>query len=219
IAAALGFGTPLDPPSIRLTAEEFSWAESELVRAGLANGSPLVGIQCSSVVPSKRWPAEQFGLTVRNLRRDFGQLGVISFGNANERAAADKALRIASDVPALEGAGRWSIRETLAMLSRCDAFISGDTGLMHMAAAVGTRTVSIFGPTSAKRRAPRYNGGIAVCPEAICHPCFRGRWTPCDCIRQITPDQVCEAARTCLESVAPMKKYRAKTGVLTRVGA
>jgi ADP-heptose:LPS heptosyltransferase len=217
IAAALGFETPLDPPSIRLTSEEISWAESELARARFARERPLVGIQCSSVVPPKRWPTENFGLAIQDLRKDFAGLGIVSFGSADERAAGAEVAVTVAGVPWLEGTGRWSIRETLAMLSRCDVFISGDTGLMHMAAAVGTRTVSIFGPTSATRRAPRSNGGIALCPTTTCHPCFRGRWTPCDCIRQISPGQVSGAVKCCLESAA--KEYQDKMRVVTGVVA
>lgn len=217
IAAALGFDTPLEPPSIRLTTEEISWAESELARARFDGEQPLVGIQCSSVVPSKRWPSENFGLAIHNLRERFAGLQIVSLGNADERAASAEVTETVAGVPWLEGTGRWSIRETLAMLGRCDVFISGDTGLMHMAAAVGTRTVSIFGPTSATRRAPNSNGGIALCPATACHPCFRGRWTPCDCIRQISPWQVSDAAKYCLESVT--KKYQEKTRAVIGVGA
>ncbi|MHB8540291.1 MAG: glycosyltransferase family 9 protein [Candidatus Acidiferrales bacterium] len=200
IAAALGFDTPLDPPSIGVTAAEISWAKSELGRARLIDARPLVGVQCSSIEPSKRWPAENFGLTVRNLRDQFPGIGVISFGIAAEQASAKDAQQMNVDVPWLDGTGRWSIRETLAMLSQCDVFISGDTGLMHMAAALRTPTVSIFGTTSAIRRAPHYNGGAALSPTASCHPCFRGQWIRCDCIRQITPEQVSSAASCCLES-------------------
>jgi ADP-heptose:LPS heptosyltransferase len=217
IAAALAFDTPLEPPSIRLRAEEISSAKSALDRARLVDTHALVGIQCSSVVPSKRWPSENFGLAIHNLREDFAGLQIVSFGSAAERAAATKVAETVAGVPWLEGTGRWSIRETLAMLGRCDVFISGDTGLMHMAAAVGTRTVSIFGPTSATRRVPRSNHGIALCPATACHPCFRGRWTPCDCIRQVSPEQVSDAAKRCLSSAGG--EYQDRTRAATSVGA
>ncbi|MGH9729331.1 MAG: glycosyltransferase family 9 protein [Candidatus Acidiferrales bacterium] len=217
IAAVLGSDTPLEPPAIRLMADEISWAGSEVARAGLTDVWPLIGIQCSSAVPSKRWPAESFSRVIQNFREECPGLGIVSFGNAAERETAGEVLGGVAGVPWLEGTGRWSIRETLAMLSRCDIFISGDTGLMHMAAAVKTRTVSIFGPTSAARRAPRSNSGIALCPATACHPCFRGRWTPCDCIRQISPGQVSDAAKRCLKWAA--RESQDKTGVLERVGA
>lgn len=215
IAAAIGIDAPLEKPSIRVTPEESAWAEIELARARFADARPLVGVQCSSSVPSKCWPAENFGAVLLQLHEQFADMAVLSFGDATERTRADDTHRIAATVPWFEGCGRWTIRETLAMLSRCDVFISGDTGLMHMAAAVGTPTVSIFGPTSAARRAPDYNGGIGLCPGTPCHPCFRGRWTQCGCIRQITPEQVRDAGERCLRSAASMGKRRGAERVLT----
>ena len=200
IVSFLGIPTPLEPPKIRLRREEISWAESELSSAGLGKSKPMVGIQCSSVVPSKRWPAEHFGASMQLLSRRFPELAVVSFGTDNERASAESAHRSVSAIPWLEATGKWNIRETLAILSKCDLFISGDTGLMHMAAAVGTRTVSIFGPTSVSRRAPLHNDGIALNPCTPCYPCFKGHWTPCDCIRTISPERVALAAGQCLET-------------------
>ncbi|HEV2489266.1 MAG TPA: glycosyltransferase family 9 protein [Candidatus Acidoferrales bacterium] len=199
IVTFLGIATPLDPPTIQLRPEERVWARSELISSGLTNTQPILGVQCSSVVPSKCWPAKNFGEVVSMLWRQFPELAVISFGISRERGSAEVAHNSAGSVYWLEGTGKWKIRETLAMLSECDLFISGDTGLMHMAAAIGTRTVSIFGPTSTTRRAPLHNGGVALCPDSPCHPCFRGRWTPCDCICSIMPERVFAAAEQYLK--------------------
>jgi ADP-heptose:LPS heptosyltransferase len=208
IAAALGIRAPLEPPSIRLTQQEIDWAESALAQAGVDSTRCLLGIQCSSVVPQKCWPPANFGEVVRETHRRYPDLCVVSFGNGMERASADQARRIAGNVSWMEGAGQWSIRQTLAMLSRCTLFLSGDTGLMHMAAAVGTPTASIFGPTSATRRAPTHNGGVAVCPETPCHPCFQGAWTPCECIRSIMPARVIAVVDQCLTEIAEARSIR-----------
>lgn len=201
IVSFLGIATPLDPPTIHLQPNERAWAKEELSREGLQDGQPLAGIQCSSVVTSKCWPALNFGTVARMLAKQHPSLVLISFGATDERADAEIARAAAGDVAWLEATGRWTIRESLAMLRLCDLFISGDTGLMHMAAAVGTRTVSIFGPTSTSRRAPSHNDGIALCPCTPCHPCFRGRWNPCDCISTITPAEVFAAAEKCLTAI------------------
>lgn len=200
IASFLGIATPLEPPKIHLTPEETAWADMELARHGLEDCRPVVGIQCSSVVLSKRWPARNFGNLVRTLAQSFPELSIISFGTECERTVAERAHAFVGDVNWLEATGRWQVRETLAMLRKCALLISGDTGLMHMAAAVGTKTVSIFGPTSTSRRAPLHNGGIALKPDTECHPCFKGKWTPCDCIRSITPMQVALVAEQCLKA-------------------
>lgn len=208
IAAALGILTPLEPPSIRITQSEIDWADSTLTR-GFDDEPIRLGIQCASAVTQKCWPTASFGEVVAKMGHRYPQLWVISFGNAAERPSADRAHREAENVPWMEGAGEWNIRQTLAMLSRCDLFLSGDTGLMHMAAAVGTPTVSIFGPTSATRRAPTHNGGIAICPPTTCHPCFQGAWTPCDCIRSIT---VARVIATVDRSLAEIVAKKAKRG-------
>lgn len=202
IAASLGIETPLEPPSMHLNKSEADWARSVLVQSGMDSTRCILGVQCSSVVPQKSWPAENFGEVIREMRKRHAGLRVVSFGNQEEFASAQVARRSAGNVPWLEGAGQWRIRQTLAMLSCCDLFLSGDTGLMHMAAALGTPTVSIFGPTSAERRAPRHNGGIAIHPERACYPCFRGAWTPCHCIQSITPERVISIVDERLSQVA-----------------
>ncbi|HEV2297358.1 MAG TPA: glycosyltransferase family 9 protein [Candidatus Acidoferrales bacterium] len=204
IISFLGVTTPLGPPVIHLRPDESTWAESELSREAVGKNQPVLGIQCSSIVPSKRWPAHNYGALVRILMKRFPELAVISFGSESERASSECARTLAEGVPWLEATGKWTIRKTLAMLRMCDLFISGDTGLMHMAAAVGTRTIGIFGPTSTTRRAPLHNGGIALSPNRACHPCFRGHWTPCDCICSIAPDQVALATEQSLEAHAPV---------------
>jgi ADP-heptose:LPS heptosyltransferase len=202
IAASLGVETPLEPPSIHLSQSETARARSVLNQAGVDETACILGVQCSSVVPQKSWPAENFGEVIREMRKRHAKLRVVSFGNKEELRSAQMARRAAGNVSWLEGAGRWTIRETLAMLSCCDLFLSGDTGLMHMAAALGTPTVSIFGPTSAERRAPTHNHGITICPLRACYPCFRGAWTPCDCIQSIAPERVIAVVHERLSQLA-----------------
>lgn len=190
IAASLGIETPLEPPSLHLNRSETGWARSVLNQVGGDEARCILGVQCSSVVPQKSWPAESFGQVIQEIRKRHAGLRLVSFGNREELQSAQMTRRSAGNVSWLEGAGQWTIRQTLAMLSCCDLFLSGDTGLMHMAAALGVPTVSIFGPTSSERRAPKHNAGIAICPMRACYPCFRGAWTPCDCIRSITAERV-----------------------------
>lgn len=194
IAASLGISAPLPPPQLHLSAREIEWANSTLAQAGVRRSEFLLGLHCSSAIPQKRWPPEDFGEFARLLSNRLPGMHVVSFGAHDELADAHKARHYAGEIPWLEGAGRWNLRETMAMLSRCSLLVSGDTGLMHIAAALGVRTLTVFGPTSTSRRAPNHNGGIAVCPQTSCHPCFRGKWTPCQCIRSISPVTVFAAA-------------------------
>lgn len=213
IAVALGIRVPLPPPHIHLIAREIEWAGAALMKTGFSASDLIVGVHCSSVVPDKRWPTENFGELLRRIGGYLPGLHVISFGADNELADAQHARIHAGDVPWLEGAGKWNLRETMAMLSRCDLFVSGDTGLMHIAAALGVPTISIFGPTSASRRAPRHNRGIAICPQAACHPCFRGRWNGCQCIGSISPETVFEAAVRLIGSPNEQREFSVRTDI------
>ncbi|MGA8028085.1 MAG: glycosyltransferase family 9 protein [Bryobacteraceae bacterium] len=206
LAAKLGFETPLEGPSIAITETESNWAQAVLRRSRISDADVVVGVHCSAAVPDKSWSARSFGETMHRLKAIFPNLSVISFGIGEERSVSEAARLSAEGVHWIEGTGEWTIRQTLAMLKQCDLFVSGDTGLMHMAAAVGTRTLSIFGPTSPVRRAPTYCGGIAVAPSTSCHPCYRlNEWTGCQCIHTIQVDQVADIARQCLLSAAEAK--------------
>jgi ADP-heptose:LPS heptosyltransferase len=198
LAAKIGLEVPLDVPSIRLTLQELTSANSIMRTFQIREDDVVVGVQCSASIVDKKWPAENFGDVARRLKTAFPNLSIISFGVSEDRADADRARKVADRVNWVEGTGQWTIRQTLAMLSQCDLFLSGDTGLMHMAAAVGTRTLSIFGPTSPVRRAPTYQGGLAVAPDTSCHPCFKLRWGGCTCIRSIDVDRVTTLAQESL---------------------
>jgi ADP-heptose:LPS heptosyltransferase len=197
LARVIGLPVPLALPSITVTANEASWARAVLREAGIGDG-PVLGVQCSAAIPDKKWPAGNFGIAVRRLKQVFPALSVVSFGVKDEQADTDRARQAAGCVTWVDGTGNWDIRQTLAVLRECDLFLSGDTGLMHMAAAAGTRTLSVFGPTSPARRAPLLQGGLALAPNTPCHPCFRLKWRGCDCIRLVDVESVCTLAERAL---------------------
>jgi ADP-heptose:LPS heptosyltransferase len=205
LAEALGLPGRLEFPSIRVTAEEDEWARLTLA-SGKADGArPLVAVHCSASETSKRWPAACFGDVLARLAREHPGMGVVSFGSAADRKDAAEARRASRLTQSgltqwIEGAGAWTIRQTVALLRQCDLLISGDTGLMHMAAAVGTTTVSVFGATSAQRLAPGYNGGLTASPTAACHPCYRDKYRPCSCIELIPAKEVAALALKALNS-------------------
>jgi ADP-heptose:LPS heptosyltransferase len=213
LAWALGIETPLADPSITISEAEARWSFWELKKRRHIWCRPLIGVHCSTSKLSKSWPAENFGQVIAELRKIYPSIGVLSFGADYDRSEAEKARRVADETPWFEGTGEWSIRESLAMLAQCDLVLSGDTGIMHMAAAVGSKTLTIFGATSSKRLAPRYNDGRAITPEKDCYPCYRDRFTDgCQCINEIVPQKVVDKACTILS-----KKESSKgSGVLNR---
>jgi heptosyltransferase-2 len=115
-------------------------------------------------------------------------------------AAAAETIVAATRAASLVGRDR---SETLpALLAEIDLLVAGDTGVAHLAAALGTPTVTLFGPPDPALSAPRGPGAI-VRHRVPCAPCFY-RSCPIEhpCMRNITADEVAEHVQTLLRSRA-----------------
>ena len=101
--------------------------------------------------PNKRWPAERFGAIAKELRDSHGLTPVVLWG-PGERTLAET-VATASDGRAIV-ASETRLPDLVALSRAASFMISGDTGPLHIACAVGTPTVSLFGPTDAARNGP-----------------------------------------------------------------
>lgn len=139
---------------------------------------PVVGLVPLASSELKRWPVERLAEVVRWLTGK-QQCRVLIFG-----AAADSPLlpplRRAAPKNALLALAPTHLQETAALAARCDAFVSNDTGLMHLAAAVGTPTVGIFGPTAAHIYLP--GSSLAVSSERACEYRLQEHFGPPQCV-------------------------------------
>lgn len=146
---------------------------------------------------SRRWPAEYFAalaglLLAANYR-------VLLLGSGND---ATPASRIKEAQPAVvDLTDRTSLPEAAAILKQSLVVVCNDSGLMHLAAAVGARVISLFGPTHPGEKKPLDEGSIALWKgEGMeCSPCYHdGVFPKCDhleCLRQVTPEEVFELAQ------------------------
>ena len=162
---------------------------------------PYIALSPGARWPTKMWPAENFTEAARLLRERFG--GTIFLVGAEPDAGASGA-RIAREMG--EGVvnciGRTSIEELVALFGRMDMLITPDTGLLHVADALGVPLVAIFGPTDPAKTGPYIQRDRVMvshaCPEA---PCFRRdcRRAPCDAMRAVSGRAVFERAVAVME--------------------
>lgn len=162
-------------------------ARALLDEAGAGDGQgPRVGLHLGAEFgPSKLWPRERL-IEFGRLLLDRGARPVLLGAPGDLPAATAVRQRVA--VPSLVGQDTPSL--LTAVLSELDALVCGDTGVGHLAAALGTPVVSLFGPTDPHLTAPR--GPVAVVSRPTpCAPCFY-RVCPIDhpCLRVITADEV-----------------------------
>jgi lipopolysaccharide heptosyltransferase I len=146
----------------------------------------------SSAQAFKRYPADLFA-HVGDLVAA-GSSGTVILGwGPGEESIVEEVRRRMSRAPIV--LPRTSLPELAEILRACDLFIGSDTGPLHLAAAVGTRTVAIYGPTDATINAAESRSpGVAIAGDVVCRPC---RWRGClnrSCLRLIDPAVVAERA-------------------------
>jgi heptosyltransferase-2 len=174
-------------------AEVAAWRQ----RLGLAEGRPLAAFAPGAVGPSKRWPASYFAETAKRLtERGFS---VIVLGGPGEAALAAEIAAGSDQVRDLTGA---ELRNAILGLTAADVAVSNDSGLLHVAAALGTPSIGIFGPTSPWHWAPLNPLAAVVETQTLvtCRPCHKPtcRYGHHRCMREIPAERVVAAVLAAL---------------------
>ena len=185
------------PPQLKVSrAESGAWREK---RGLAANSSPAVALCPGAVGPSKRWPSATYAVLARRLIAEGFTVWVL--GGPDEKALARE---IVADTPARDLTGP-DLRDAILALATAAAAVSNDSGLLHVAAALGTPAIGIFGPTSPWHWAPLnpLAETIQAASDLPCRPCHKPvcRLVHHRCMRDIAPDQVLAATRRALAAV------------------
>jgi ADP-heptose:LPS heptosyltransferase len=188
-------GLPPAPVEFGLSPTLAEAREADMLTAGL--DGPLVAACVGSSCPSRRWFPERTAAVLRELRARHGTSAVL-LGAAADAPFALETLR-ATDGGVRDLVGRTTLRQLLAVLSRVRLAFGPDSGALHLAAAVGTPAVSLWGATSAQRSTPFGCERLTLVGRAPCAPCFL-RDCPIGrvCMREIASDAVVARAAAVL---------------------
>jgi heptosyltransferase-2 len=163
-----------------------------------------------AVAPGSRWPAKRwngFARLCEMLPRDER---ILLAGDAFDRAFTVPIARALGD-RCLDIAGAPSLMKTAAHIARCRLFIGNDSGLMHLAEAVGVPVVALFGPTvETFGYYPSLPKSRVVERRLACRPCSRNGSTPCpkgtgECLAAIRPETVAETVATLFDANSPRR--------------
>jgi ADP-heptose:LPS heptosyltransferase len=166
----------------------------------------LVGLHIGSNdnLMAKRWPPESFASLITRIRSEFPSVSFVLVGGKNEVPYAQRFVARCHEA-IINFVGRLELQQTAALIRRCALFISNDTGPMHIAAAVKTPVIGIFGPTVHWKNAPWGDPHqcIVVRKDLPCSPCYvpysaRIACTDPRCLRDLTVDEVYEKAKPIL---------------------
>jgi heptosyltransferase-2 len=153
---------------------------------------PVVGVSPGAAYgTAKRWLPERFAEAARRLADRMGG-SVVVFGSSAEQELCAWVATAASGVSL---AGATSLREFIDMTAACDFYLANDSGAMHIAAALGVSSVTVFGPTDETATGPSGPAARIVREPVECAPC-KLRECPIDhrCMTRVTADRVVEEA-------------------------
>ncbi len=195
--------------------EDRSWAEDFFKKEGLNGNAPVVaffpggGASWGKDAYFKQWPVASYAGLINKVIEKFSAK-VILLGDRKDRALSDNLMATVAG-PVINACGDTTILQTAALLKRCDVAVMNDGGPLHMAVAVGTRTVSVFGPVpeAVYGPYPREGHEVVTC-HIICRPCYRYfRRADCahvSCLSRISPDDVFEKIEKILATAASRDK-------------
>ncbi|MFA4915391.1 MAG: lipopolysaccharide heptosyltransferase II [Syntrophales bacterium] len=170
-------------------------SEKLLRKYGWEDNHPLIGMAPGATYgPAKRWFPERFAAVADRLVGDFSAK-VILFGSPADRKRTD-AVQAKAEHTFINLAGKTNLMEAIALIGRCNLFITNDSGLMHVAGALDIPTIAIFGSTNPITTSPAGSNSAVICKGVHCSPCLKKR-CPTDfrCMELIGVDEVYGAAR------------------------
>lgn len=170
-----------------------------LTRFGIAENRLLIGIAPGAAYgPAKKWFPDRFAAVADCLSNESGAQTIL-FGSAGDRESTAAVQRNARH-PLIDIAGKTNLKEAISLISRCALFISNDSGLMHVAGALGVPTIAVFGSTNPAATSPVGDRSVVIHHDVPCGPCLKPV-CPTDfcCMEMIGVEEVTAAARKLLD--------------------
>jgi heptosyltransferase-2 len=193
-----GFGIDAieGPPRLAVTDQTSLAADALLHDAGVTNAERLIGFAPGAAYGhAKRWPPDRVARLILQLVSTHGLVPVL-VGAGDDRFTGRE---IESSLPAgtrlVNLIGRTTLGTLAGVIARCAAFVSNDSGAMHVAAALGVPLTAIFGPTDERATSPRSRGPAdVILRQVFCRPCML-RECPIDhrCMKRIQIDEVAQS--------------------------
>jgi len=201
----LGLPVSETKPRLFLQDKELEEARALLKQSGMSPQARLVGINPGAAYGSaKCWLPERFRQVTEKLLKH-ENIQIVYFGDPTTQPLVKE---ICQGLPSrvINLAGVTTLRQLASLIKLCDVLLTNDSGPMHIAAAVGTPLVALFGSTNEVATGP-YKTGIVIHKHVDCSPCYK-RVCPIDfrCMKRIETDEVYEAIVKTLNSPTPHVK-------------
>lgn len=170
------------------------FVERLLDREGVSPQDRLIAVNLGTTWKTKQWDVTNFAEVIRQIGYLAPETRIILTGSPTEESFTEG---VSASLPIVNLVGKTSILQLGALLERCEVCLTCDSGPMHIAAAVGTPTVSLFGPTDPVRHRPYSSGHEVIEKSVSCRPCYKRTCQRTDvpylCMKEISIGEVVNA--------------------------
>lgn len=170
--------------------------ESLLDANGIGKEEPLVVVNPIALWETKLWDNEKFARLCERIAAELSAIVVLT----GVDGTALEPIRSRMKKPAVNLGGKTTLRDLACLLQTATLLVSTDSGPMHLAAAVGTPVVALFGPTIPARTGPYGEQHVVIRKELSCSPCLRKQCRTKECMASITVEEVFAAVREMFEN-------------------
>jgi heptosyltransferase-2 len=172
VLKAAGLKAESRNPALYIAKKDFIRADDLLKSNGISGNDFLLGLGPGAIFGNaKRWPAERFA-KIGDRAADTWNARVIIMGSKKEQVIGASMASLMRNKP-VDFCGKTSLGEAMGIIGRCNLFVTNDSGLMHVAAALGVPTLAIFGSTDHVATGPRGAKTGIIKHDIDCSPCLK----------------------------------------------
>lgn len=159
----------------------------------LSANQKIIGINISASQRwlTKNWPLEHIVKLSEEL--DFKDMRVLITGTGQDLPDVEKLMSMAKNIKIINACAKTTVNQLACLIKRCAVFISSDSAPLHIAAAVGTPFIALFGPTNPLRHLVPAKDYVVINKDLTCSPCYKPKCKSRECMELITPQEVLEA--------------------------
>ncbi len=180
--------------------EAKEWAGNFLIKNNYKEGDPLIGIFPGAYFgPAKRWFFGRYATLTDRLIENY-RAKVVFFGEKNDLPLIQKIIDNMT-ATLINAAGKTSLKQLRALIERCHLFITNDSGPLQIASTTKAPIIALFGSSDPEKTGPwRKENCTIIYKRVSCSPCFRRKCKKLTCFKEISVEDVLQAAKTYLSS-------------------
>ena len=187
-AGYLGLADPEIRFYLSISDRDREEAAKLLLQEKIGNG--FIALNIGAAKPSNRWPEEQWA-ELAALILDRTDRAVILTGGSEDSGRGSSIISlVGNEDRLLDFTGRTSLKQLGGLLLSADTVVTGDTGPMHIASALGIRTIGLFGPADPGRTGPFNHLNLVVRSGVSCAPCGRRTCPDLKCMEEISAETI-----------------------------